>query len=902
MIAPLHHVDARDVARSLETDLRNGLSAAEVRLRFAKFGPNRIRPRPGIPEWKRLLQQFGQPLAYILLLAAGVSAFLGSWVDSGVIGLVVVINAIVGFIQESKAEKAIAALSAMVLTEATVRRDGTQRRVPSEELVPGDLVVLRSGDRVPADLRLSEVRSLQIDESALTGESLPVDKRADLLPADTLLADRRNMAYAGTLVTMGLAEGIVGATGDQTETGRIASLMAETTSLATPLTRKIDHFSRVLLKAIFALTALTFGVGLLHGESWVDLFMASVALAVGAIPEGLPAAVTIVLAVGVKRMAAQRAIIRKLPAVETLGSTTVICSDKTGTLTENQMTVRRIFAGGESFAVTGVGYAAVGVIQQHDQTVDATQRQALAECLRAGLLCNDAVVLSQDGRPVVQGDPTEAALIVAAAKAGILHEPTRREAPRLDMIPFESDHMFRATLHATAEGRMIYKVGAVERLLDRCEDTLGPDGRRVPLERAAIRAAVEAMGGEGLRVLAMARRSTHDGHERLEHDHVGRSLTFLGLQGMIDPPRPEAIAAVAKCRAAGIRVKMITGDHATTARAVAIQIGLGDAGTELRTLTGRELEEVSDVDLPQVADETPVFARVSPEQKLRLVRALQARGHIVAMTGDGVNDAPALKQADIGIAMGITGTDVAKGAADMILTDDNFATLQAAVEQGRGVFDNLRKFILWTLPTNASEAAVLLIAILFGLTLPMLPVHLLWINLCTAVLLGLMLVFEPNESDLMQRPPRDPAGPLLTKPMLLRTGLVTVLITGGAYWLFFFERNLPGNSIAAARTAVVNVIVFAEIGYLFNCRSLHRSLFRIGWFGNPWAVGGATAMLGVQMLFTHLPIMNRLFHSAPLTVGAWSRIAAVAVGIFLIVEFEKWLRFGGERGRNRIPE
>ncbi len=841
-------------------------------------------------------------MAYILLLAAGVVAFLGSWIDSGVIALVVVINAIVGFIQESKAEKAIAALSAMVLTEATVRRDGIQRRVPSEELVPGDLVVLRSGDRVPADLRLSQVRSLQIDESTLTGESLPVDKHADPLPADTPLADRQNMAYAGTLVTMGLAEGVVGATGDQTETGRIASLMAETTSMATPLTRKIEHFSRVLLRAILALTVLTFCVGLLHGEPWVDLLMASVALAVGAIPEGLPAAVTIVLAVGVKRMAAQRAIIRKLPAVETLGSTTVICSDKTGTLTENQMTVLRIFAGGQSFDVTGAGYAAAGAIQQGGHVVDATQHPALAECLRAGLLCNDALLLSDDGRPVVQGDPTEAALIVAAAKAGILREATHRGAPRLDMIPFESEHMFRATLHAAAGGRMIYKVGAVERLLDRCEVALGPDGRAAPLDRLAIQAAVEAMGREGLRVLAMARRSTHDGHERLEHDHVGRGLTFLGLQGMIDPPRPEAIAAVAKCRAAGICVKMITGDHATTARVVAMQIGIGVAGTELRCLTGRELAEVSDADLPRVADETSVFARVAPEQKLRLVRALQARGHVVAMTGDGVNDAPALKQADIGIAMGITGTDVAKAAADMILTDDNFATLQLAVEQGRGVFDNLRKFILWTLPTNASEAAVLLIAIILGWTLPMLPVHMLWINLCTAILLGLMLVFEPNESDLMQRPPRDPASPLLTKALLLRTGLVTALITVGAYWLFALERNLPGNSIAAARTAVVNVIVVAEIAYLFNCRSLHRSLFRIRWFGNPWAVGGAAAMLGIQVLFTHLPIMNRLFHSAPLTLGAWSRIVAVAIGVLLIVELEKWLRFGGGRGRNRIPE
>jgi magnesium-transporting ATPase (P-type) len=470
------------------------------------------------------------------------------------------------------------------------------------------------------------------------------------------------------------------------------------------------------------------------------------------------------------------------------------------------------------------------------------------------------------------------------------------------MIPFESEHMFRATLHDSAGGRVIYKVGAVERLLDRCADALAPDGTSMPLDRVQVRHAVEEMAREGLRVLAMARRATHTGHDRLEHEHVGQGLTFLGLQGMIDPPRPEAIRAVARCREAGIRVKMITGDHATTARAVAVQIGLVDPGSEVRTLTGRELERIPDADLPEVAERTPVFARVAPEQKLRLVRALQARGHIVAMTGDGVNDAPALRQADIGIAMGISGTDVAKGAADMILTDDNFATLVAAVEQGRGVFDNLRKFIVWTLPTNASEAAVLLIAIVLGLTLPMLPVHLLWINLCTAICLGLMLVFEPNEPDLMQRPPRDPSRPLLTRALLMRTGLVTFLIAAGSYWLFFFERNLPGNTIEAARTAVVDVIVVVETAYLFNCRSFRHGLLRIGCFSNPLAIWGAVSMIGIQVLFTHLPIMNRLFHSAPLTLWAWVRIAAVALGIFLIVEIEKWVRFGGGRGKNRDPE
>ncbi len=621
MLEHLHQADVGEVARLLETDYERGLSAAEVKRRQEKYGLNRIRERPGKPAWKRFLAQFAQPLVYILLLAVAVTAFLHEWVDSAVIFLVVFINAVVGFIQESKAEKAIDALSRMVVTETTVRRDGSKRRVPSEQLVPGDIVLLQSGDRVPADLRLFHVRSLQVDESALTGESLPVAKHSDRLAHDTVLADRKNMGYAGTLVTSGLAEGVVWATGDRTETGRIAWLISEATTLVTPLTRKIEQFSSLLLKAILALAAVTFGVGLLHGETPVDMFMAAVALAVGAIPEGLPAAVTIVLAVGVNRMAARRAIIRKLPAVETLGSTTVVCSDKTGTLTENQMTVQRIFAGGEFFQVTGAGYAANGEIQREGRAVAVAQFPALAECLRAGVLCNDSTLHTEAGRPVVQGDPTEAALIVAAEKGGLLREATHRAAPRVDMIPFESEHMFRATLHSAPGGRMIYKVGAVERLLDRCRNTLGPDGNVIPLDREQVRQAVEAMARDGMRVLALARRAAASDHGRLEPNHVKEGLTFLGLQGMIDPPRPEAITAVAKCRRAGIRVKMITGDHAITARAVAGQIGLAEPGTEIKAVTGRELEQVSDADLPRLADETNVFARVAPEQKLRLRRS-----------------------------------------------------------------------------------------------------------------------------------------------------------------------------------------------------------------------------------------------------------------------------------------
>lgn len=892
-----HHLEMSEVCRLLDADLERGLGTEEVRRRQKEYGPNRVSTRGGTPAWKLFLAQFNQPLVYILLVAVVVTAFLREWVDSSVIFGVVFINAIIGFIQESKAGKAIEALIRMVRAEATVRRGGKRMRVPSEDLVPGDVVLLQSGDRVPADLRLFAVHGLRIDESALTGESLPVHKHPDSLDHDVVLADRKNLAFAGTLVAAGQGEGLVWATGDKTETGRIAWLIQHAVEISTPLTQKITQFSKWLLWVILALAALTFLIGIWRGEPAVDTFMAAVALAVGAIPEGLPAAVTIVLAIGVSRMARRRAIIRKLPAVETLGSTTVICSDKTGTLTENQMTVQRIFAGGEWFEITGGGYDTRGEIRQSGAKVDTEQRPALRECLLAGVLCNESELFTdENGRAGIQGDPTEAALLVAAAKAGIPHEETRAGIPRLDMIPFESEHMFRATLHQAGDDTMIYKVGAVERLLERCTDALGPDGKFVPLDKEVVRRAVVEMASGGLRVLAFTRR--HGGHVdgAFGHEHVREGLTFLGLQGMIDPPRPEAIRAVARCREAGIRVKMITGDHAVTAIAIASRIGLAEK-ENARAVTGRELEAVEDADLPALAEKTAVFARVAPEQKLRLVRALQARGHVVAMTGDGVNDAPALKQADIGVAMGIAGTDVAKGAADMILTDDNFASIEAAVEEGRGVFDNLRKFIIWTLPTNLGEGAIILVAILLGVSLPILPVQLLWVNMTTAILLGLMLVFEPKEPDLMRRRPRDPSRPLLTFPLIMRTGLVSLFMIGGGFWLFFHEMNVLGETEAEARTAVVNVIVMVETAYLFGCRSLNHSVFRIGFFRNPLALAGATAMIIVQLLFTYLPVMNRLFHTTPLDLRSWVLISAVALLSFAAVELEKWIRFGGRRGK-----
>jgi cation-transporting ATPase F len=896
-----HHLESSVVADRFGTDIRHGLAESAIPALLERFGPNRVSASNGLPAWRRFLVQIHQPLIYILIAAVVITALMGEWVDSMVILAVVIANSVIGFLQESKAGKAIEALGKMIVTEATVRRDGRKIRIPSHGIVPGDIVLLEAGDLVPADVRLHVVRSLRIDESPMTGESLPIQKQVGVLPADTVLADRTNLAFAGTLVTGGHAEGIVFQTGDVTETGRIARLVSEAVEISTPLTRKIARFSKLLLWMILGIAAFIFLVGVLRGTAAGEMFMVAVAVAVGAIPEGLPAAVTVVLAIGVSRMAQRRAIIRKLAAVETLGGTTVICSDKTGTLTENQMTVQRVFAGGRLYEVSGTGYDSAGEIRHADAPIEAVEHPALLECLRAGVLCNDTRITANSGETVVHGDPTEAALLISGAKAGLLHLDARERAPRLDMIPFASEHMFRATLHDLGGRRMIYKVGAVERLLDRCVDTLDRGGNPAPLDKALVRETVEKMASQGLRVLAMARRPGDDVAGELDQHHVRSGLTFLGIQGMIDPPRAEAIEAVAHCRAAGIRVKMITGDHATTAHAIAVRIGLASREENVRAITGRELEDISDEALPALAKTTAVFARVAPEQKLRLVKALQSLGHIVAMTGDGVNDAPALKQADIGIAMGITGTDVAKSAADMILTDDNFASIRAAVEEGRGVFDNLLKFIIWTLPTNIGETCIITGAVLLGLTLPILPVQLLWINLGTSIFLGLMLVFEPKEKGLMDRPPRAPARPLLTLPLLMRTGLVSLIMIVGAFWVFFRGLDATGNP-DVARTAVVNLIVMVETAYLFNCRSLNHSLPHIGLWTNRLAVLGAVGMVVTQLFFTYSPLMNELLHSHPIDGAAWLRIAAVGLVAFSAVEFEKWLRFGRGRDKNLIPE
>lgn len=909
---PLHHLPAHEVVLLLESDPDKGLTSEEAGRRLERFGPNVLPKFRRHGPLVRFLLQFHHPLIYVLLAAAAITAVLGEWVDAGVIFGVVLVNAMVGFIQESRAEKALDALVSMMKTEATVRRDGRRTKIPSAQIVPGDVVLLESGDKVPADLRLVAVRELRIDESALTGESVPVEKADLVLAPETVVADRRNMAFSGTLVAYGQGRGVAVGTGAATELGRIHQLIGETTEIATPLTKKLAYFSKVLTAAILGLAAVTFLLGLWRGQNPAEIFMAAVALAVGAIPEGLPAAVTITLAIGVSRMAQRHAVIRKLPAVETLGSTTVICSDKTGTLTKNEMTVQAILAGDRTFDIEGAGYEPAGEIREVGRQSSTVNREevarqavtvgshvpldpALCELLTAGALCNDAQLVEQEGRWTIVGDPTEGALLVAAKKAGIDPGQAGERFPRIDAIPFESERQYMATLHRSDSGReaVIYLKGAVEKTLRLCDRMLTAEGSEGALDAPSVLGQTDAYAGRGLRVLAFARKSAPADRATLSDRDVEEGLTFLGLQAMMDPPRPEAIAAVRACRTAGIAVKMITGDHALTARAVAAQIGLDGRkrpeNGELVAMTGQELAATPPEALADAADNTAVFARVSPEQKLRLVEALQARAHVVAMTGDGVNDAPALKQADIGVAMGLGGTEVAKEAADMVLTDDNFASIEAAVEEGRCVFDNLTKFIVWTLPTNMGEGLVLLTAIAAGSVLPILPVQILWINMTTAVALGLMLAFEPKEPGIMRRPPRDPGQPILTGVLVERIVLVALLMLAGAYGVFLWEQQ-RALSIEAARTAAVNVFVMVELFYLFNCRSLDHSMFHVGVFSNPWIWRGVAAMVGLQLLLTYVPVMNRLFHTVPIDGTAWLLIVTISVLVYLIVGFEKRLR------------
>ncbi len=887
-----HGLPAHEVVLLLETDPHRGLSADEVAERLQRFGPNTLPRAPGTSLLVRILRQFHHPLIYVLLTAAVITAGLREFVDSAVIFGVVVINAIVAFVRESRAEAALEGLRSMVRTEAKVIRAGHENTVPSEEVVPGDLVRLEAGDKVPADLRLLRQTDVRVNESALTGESAPVHKDEVVLPEATPVADRRNMAYSGTLVTAGQGAGIVVATGAETELGEIHRLVGAAEVLTTPLTAKLASFSKILTVAILGLAAVTFAVGLLRRQDAVETFTAAIALAVGAIPEGLPAAVTVTLAIGVARMAKRHAVVRRLPAVETLGSTTVICTDKTGTLTENQMTVEVIWTPDEVVEATGTGYAPDGALFDADGgPVSVHGNEALRWSLLGGVCCNHAALVQDDGRWHIVGDPTEGALLVVAAKAGLDAGQLAAELPRVATIPFSSERQYMATLHRAGDtDHVTLAKGAVERILELSSTEMAADGTLRPLDRASVLRAADLLTARGLRVLATGVRTARSPND-FDEDALPGSLALTGLQAMLDPPRVAASSAVAACHTAGIAVKMITGDHGGTASAIAMKVGLLDEGepTPGAVLSGTDLDALTASEYGDTVDNASVFARVSPEQKLRLVVALQARGHVVAMTGDGVNDAPALRQANIGVAMGRSGTEVAKDSADMVLTDDDFATVETAVEEGRGVFDNLTKFITWTLPTNLGEGLVILVAIALGSVLPILPTQILWINMTTAVALGLMLAFEPKETGIMTRPPRDPDQPLLTRALVSRILLVSMLMVASAWWLFKWELG-NGASLQEARTTALNLFVVVEAFYLFSCRSLTRSAWRIGIFSNPWIILGVTVQAIAELAITYLPAMNTVFDTAPISPGVWIRIFAVATVVTVVVAIDKLLR------------
>lgn len=808
-----HSLEVEQILNLLESDREQGLSTAQVKAKTARFGANELTAKKGKPWWLKFLLQFNQPLLLILLSAGVIKALLQEWVNAGVIWGVTTTNATISFIQESRAEGAIAALASSIQTEATVIRDRKKLRVPSRELVPGDLVLLTSGDKVPADLRLIQARNLQIDESALTGESVAVEKDSCLVEPETPLAERINMAYAGAFVTFGQGTGIVVATGQETQTGQIAQLIEQRTDLTTPLTRKFNAFSQNWLYMVLGLATLTFAIGLGH-KPWADAIEAAVALTVSAIPEGLPAVITVTLAVGVSRMARRHAIIRKLPAVETLGSATVICSDKTGTLTENQMTVQALYAGGQNYTVSGAGYNPGGEIL-FNQAI-ATLNPALLECLKAGVLCNDSQLEIKNGKWEVVGDPTEGALIAAAQKAGLTQEML--EMPRLDSIPFESQFQYMATLHRTNLNNTIYVKGSVETILDRCQQMFDAEGQPMLANREQIEQEVNNMAKQGLRVLAFAKKPVATSQGSVDHADIETGLIFLGLQGMIDPPRSEAIKAVRACQSAGIQVKMITGDHVLTAQAIARRIGL-KKNKQVLAFTGSELAKMNKQELATAVADGVVFARVAPEQKLHLVEALQSQGEIVAMTGDGVNDAPALKQADIGIAMGITGTEVTKEAADMLLTDDNFASIAAAVEEGRNVYKNLLNAMRFILPVNGGESMTILISVLLERPLPILSLQVLWLNMLNSITMTVPLAFEPKSKEVMTQAPRPVNEALLNGDRLRRILAISLYNWTVIFGVFEWARQTTGN-IDLARTMAIQALVAGRIFYLLSIRPL----------------------------------------------------------------------------------
>ena len=882
-----HNLPTADALTQLDSN-PSGLSAAVAAERHALHGANRLPEPPKRSPIIRFLLHFHNILIYVLIAAAVVTAMLGHWVDTGVILAVVVVNAIIGFLQEGKAEQAMAAIRQMLAPHAAILRDGKRTTVAGELLVPGDIVLLEAGDKVPADLRLLQAYGLQVQEAILTGESVPVDKQLDVVPTDAALGDRTNLAFSGTTVTSGQGQGVVVAIGGHTEIGRISGLLANVDTLTTPLVEQMDMFAKWLTLFILTVAVLIFAFGyFVQHQDFSDLFMAVVGLSVAAIPAGLPAVLTITLAVGVQAMARRNAIVRRLPAIETIGAVSVICSDKTGTLTRNEMMVANVVTASGLLAVTGEGYAPHGSMTAVEP-VTALPEAVVHDMGLVALLCNDAELKAQDTLWRVEGDPMEGALLAFAAKTGLAIAEQRQQWARVGVIPFDSRHKFMASLHQTADTttRLLVK-GAPEALLAMCQYQRTVNGASEALAADYWHTQAEAIAARGQRVLGLAMRVMPDAHPALTEVDLQSDVVFLGLVGLIDPPRPEAIAAVADCHRAGIRVKMITGDHAATAAAIGQQIGLQHTHN---VLTGGELDMQDDAELAMTVLHTDIFARTTPEHKLRLVTALQEHGMTVAMTGDGVNDAPALKRADAGIAMGQKGSEAAKEAAELVLADDNFASIAAAVREGRTVYDNIRKVISWTLPTNAGEAAVIILALLLGMMLPITPIQILWVNMITAVTLGIALAFEPTEAKTMQRPPRPRHEPLLGGALVWQISLVSLLFLAGVFGIYLYAQD-QGYSVELARTMAMNTLVVMEIAYLFFIRNMYSTSLtwqavrgtKVVWFS-------IVVVALAQLAITYLPVLQGVFATEAVSLGDNLLIFGVGVALFALIELEKQMR------------